>query len=649
MPTPIWSPSPERIANANITAFRRFAAERWQVPIEGYEALYDLSVTRIADFWDCVWDFLELVGEKGGPVLENPHSMLDARWFPHSRLNFAENHLQRRDGAPALIAYAEGHAARTVSWRALNESVFRLMGAMRAAGIGPGDRVAACLPNVPEAVIAMLATTALGAVWSACAVESGVRSLLDRIGQIEPTLLFVADGYRYGGKTFDLTAKSEELVAGMPSVRHLVVVPFLGDEPALPNVAAATAWSDFVAGAAPGPVAFERFPFDHPGFILYSSGTTGRPKAILHGAGGVLLQTVKSMALHYDLKRGERIFFPTTPGWMVWNVMAAGLACGATLVLYDGSPTFPRVDAMFDIIEESRAHVVRLVPPLIDRYMKAGLSPKTTHDLHALKCFASGSAPLLTPHYEYVYANVKADLHLMSPAGGTDVVGTLLTGNPAGPVHAGEIQVRALGMKIEVFDEAGRSIVGRPGELVCTAPFPSVPLKFHGDADRSRVEETYFSAYPGVWRHGDWAEITPRGGAVIYGRADATLKVNGIRIGTAEIYRCLEAFREIEESAAVSFRRGDNDEIVLFVVLGGGRALSPDLVARVQDAIRETATARHVPDLVVQVAALPKSLNGKVSEIAVRDAIHGRHIANRAGLQNPECIEALRAMPQFAR
>jgi len=643
MTTPIWTPSPERIRSANITAFIKGVAEHWDRNVIDYASAYEFSVTRIETFWSAVWDFVDIIGEKGGRIIDSPDAFPGAEWFPDAQLNFAENHLRRHDDNTAIIAYTEDRALRTLSWRELYDSVSSLMQAMTQDGVRPGDRVAACLPNVPEAVIAMLATTGLGAIWSACSVDGGAQSLLDRIGQIDPKVLFVAESYSYNGKHFDLRDKAKVLADSIPSLSRVVVVSSAEDA----AVDFAVGWNVYLATHPARLIEFQKFPFNHAAFILYSSGTTGKPKAIIHSAGGVLLQTVKGIVLHYDLMPGERIFFPTATGWMVWNVMISALARNATVVLYDGSPIYPRLDAMFDIIAETGTHIARLVPPLIDTYIKAGLQPARSHDLTNLKCFASGSAPLLPHHYEYVYSKVKSNVHLMSPAGGTDTLGTLATGNPIDPVYPGEIQVRSLGMKIEIFNDEGRSVVGEPGELVCTRTFPSVPLGFYGDKGDERLIDAYFSKYPGVWRHGDWAEITPRGGVIIYGRADATLNVNGVRIGTAEIYRGLERVSGIRESVVISQRQGQSERIVLFVALDAGRNLDADMELEIKSEIHRNATLRHVPDKIIQVDDIPKSLNGKPSEIAVREVVHGRAIKNQLGLKNPEALELFRDLPEL--
>jgi acetoacetyl-CoA synthetase len=593
-----------------------------------YAGLHAFSVAHPTQFWAVLWDFLAIVGDRGDLVVEDARNVAGARWFPRARLNFAENHLRRRDDAPALIAIDETDGRRTVSWWQLYADVQRARAALRRMGIGPGDRVASLLPNIPETVIACLAATSLGAVWSACAPEYGEEAILDRFVQIEPSLLLLCDGYRYAGKAIDMAPKNAALVRALPSAQ-VVQVGGAGE--------GALAWAALIAGEATDEP-FERFGFDQPCYILFSSGTTGKPKAIVHSAGGALLQSVKEMVLHCDCRSGEPIFWPTNPGWMVWNVMLGGLAAGAPLVLYEGAPTWPTQDRMFAVMAQEGVGVARLTPPLLDAYRAAGLSPGRDHDLTALRCLVSGSAPLLAHHYAYVLAHVKADLHVASPAGGTDVMGALATGNPIGPVYAGEIQCRSLGMAVEVWNEAGQSVVGEEGELVCTRAFPSVPLAFWGDEGGERLHETYFATFPGVWRHGDWAEITSRGGVIIHGRADATLKVRGVRIGAAEIYRAMTAVPEVKDAVAVLHGRAGSEKLILFVTPQDGRSLDEAVAGRIRQAIRAGASPRHVPDWILAAPDLLRSLNGKPAELAIKAAVNGRPVTGRLGLSNPELI-----------
>jgi acetoacetyl-CoA synthetase len=643
----LWTPSPERVARANMTAFVRQVSERWDPSVVDFATLHTFSVDNLASFYSAMWQFFDIVGDMGDDIVIDEHLMPGAKWFPQARLNFAENSLRRRDDGVAIIARSEGGGRRSLSWNELYDSVSRLTQALTASGVGPGDRIVAALPNVPEAVIALLAAASVGAIWSCCSTDSAEQLLLDRIGQLEPKVLIVADGYRYNGKLFRMRERTESLARQMPSLERVIVVPFAGPDAPLPAGCNAVSWNEFIAPFTPGAIAFPLLPFDHPLWVLYSSGTTGKPKAIIHGAGACLLNGLKGSVLHMDLDRDERIFFYTSTGWMVWNTMLSGLAWQSPIVLYDGSATHPTMSALFDVIAEERVNIVRIVPSLIDAYIKADLFPAETHDLAALKCVAAGSAPLLPHHYNYVYSRIKKDLHLMSPSGGTDIIGSFVTGNPTGSVYAGEIQAPSLGMDVQIFDENAHAISGQAGELVCTKPFPSMPLGFWGDGDNKRYIDSYFSMFPNVWRQGDWAESTPRGGFIIHGRADATLNVNGVRIGTAEIYRGLEGIREIEEAVAVAQRAGDAERIVLFVVLSDGIRLDDASRQRMKDAIRAAASSRHVPEKIVQVADVPRSSNGKPSEIAVRDAIHGRTSSGRLGLSNPESLELFRDIPEL--
>jgi acetoacetyl-CoA synthetase len=647
MTDPIWMPSPERIAKSKMTEFIRYVAGRFDPSVVDYPTLYDFSVSRVAEFWEALWDFVGIVGDKGRDIVINPDLIPGAQWFPQAQLNFAENLLSRRDGTIAVIARREDGSRRSLTWRELYDAVSRLRQALIAHGIGPDDRVVASVQNIPEAAVALLGTASIGAVWSCSSPDYGEQALVDRIGQIEPKLLIVSDGYQYAGKIFDLRAKTAEVIRKMPSLQCVVTLPYDGltyDGTSQPGT---IAWDDFIAPFAAQTIDFPRFPFSHPVYILYSSGTTGKPKAIVHCAGGCLVQGLKRIVLHGDIAPGERTFYHTGTGWVVWNHMLAALAWESSVVLYDGSPTYPKLDNLFDIVAEEQVHAFRLVPALIESFAKAGLHPAKTHDLSSLKSIIAGSAPLLPHQYEYIYSKVKNDVFLFSPAGGTDSMGSLATGNPIGPVYAGEIQARGLGMKIEVFDDDGRSVVDQPGELVCTMSFPSLPLYFWGDIGNEQMRNTYFSMFPGVWRHGDWARITPRGGVIIYGRSDATLNVNGVRIGTAEIYRGLEGISEIKEAVAVSQRRGDSERVILFVIMAPGCELDAEVQNRIKAHIRRTATPRHVPGVIVPVADIPRSLNGKPSEIAIRNMIHGRE-SNRLALSNPQALDLFRNMPELA-
>jgi acetoacetyl-CoA synthetase len=649
---PLWQPSRERALASNLSAFARAAEPEAGRPLpdDDYAALHRFSIEQPERFWRLLWRFAGVLGEgEDGPVLLDGQCMPGARWFPEARLNFAENLLRRRDAAPALIAWTEGRPRREIPFAELARDVSRLAQALAAWGVGPGDRVAGYLPNLPEAVVAMLAATSLGAIWSSCSPDFGTRGVVDRFGQITPRVLFAADGYGYAGKRFDSLARVAEIRREITSLERVVIVPSAEQEPDLAGIPGAGLWDDALAAFPARELRFRRFPFDHPLYVLYSSGTTGAPKCILHGAGGTLLQHRKEHLLHVDLKRDDRLFYFTTTGWMMWNWLVSGLASDATLVLYDGSPFHPDANVLFDLAQRERVAVFGTSAKFIDAAAKAGVEPRRTHDLSSLRTVLSTGSPLAPEGFDWVYASVKADVQLASISGGTDIIACFVGGNPLGPVHRGEIQAPCLGMRVEVFDEQGRSLRGEKGELVCTAPFPSIPIGFWNDPDGRRFRAAYFEKHPGVWSHGDFAEITPRGSVIIYGRSDAVLNPGGVRIGTAEIYRQVEAIPEVLESLAIGQEWQGDTRVVLFVRLREGVVLGADLDARIRRRIRNNTTPRHVPAKIVQVADIPRTKSGKIVELAVREVVHGRPVANREALANPEALALFEGLAELAR
>lgn len=642
---PLWRPSPERAAATRIVAFAREHGFEGEFE-DAVRRLWQWSVDERAAFWADVWRVFGVKASREAEVvLENPDAMPGARWFVGARLNFAENLLRRDDDSPAIVAWAEGRERRELSWRELHRLARRIGSALRREGVEVGDRVAAYMPNVPETIATMLATSAVGATFSSTSPEFGVTGVLDRFGQIEPKVLVTVDGYRYGGKAFDIRPKVREIVARLPSLRRVVVLPFLEEQPDLSGIRDAVFFEDFLGPDEPLP--FVQLPFDHPLYILYSSGTTGKPKAIVHGQGGTLVKHIVEQALHTDVRAGQRIFYYTTCGWMMWNWLASALALEATLVLYEGNPFHPTPQVLWDMAERERLHYFGTSAKYIDAIKKAGVEPARTHDLSELRAVLSTGSPLLPENFDYVYEKIKRDLHLASISGGTDIVGCFVLGNPAGPVWRGEIQMRGLGMAVEVFDEEGRPVRGRPGELVCTRPFPSMPVGFWNDPDGSRYRAAYFEYFPGVWRHGDWAEITGHDGIVIYGRSDATLNPGGVRIGTAEIYRVVERFPEVLEALCVGQEWEGDQRVILFVKLREGLTLDDALRERMRRTIREECSPRHVPAKIVQVPDIPRTMNAKVSEIAVREVIHGRPVRNVGALANPEALEYFRDLPEL--
>ncbi len=635
---PLWTPSRERAQASELARFMRLAGKT------SYEELHRWSIERSADFWELVWRFAEVRGEMGDRRLIDADRMPGARWFPDARLNYAENLLRERDAAPAITFWGEDRVKRRLSKRQLYDLVSRIAQALADAGVKKGDRVAGYLPNVPEATAALLATASLGAVWSSCSPDFGVQGVLDRFGQIEPKILFCADGYIYGGKEFDSQEKASQVLERLPSVEECVVVDYLG-APA----SAGTSLFDFLDPFDPAEIRFERVEFNHPLYILYSSGTTGVPKCIVHGTGGSLLQHLKEHRLQSDVKPSDRLFYFTTLGWMMWNWLVSGLASGATLILYDGSPFVGRGKVLFDLAEAEGVTHFGTSAKFIDALGKAGLKPKETHRLDELRTILSTGSPLVPEGFDYIYANVKDDVCLSSISGGTDIVSCFVLGNPIGPVWRGEIQAKGLGMAVEVFDENGKSLRGEKGELVCTKPFPSMPVGFWNDPDGAKYRAAYFEKFPNVWRHGDWCEETEHGGFIIYGRSDAVLNPGGVRIGTAEIYRQVESLDQIVESLVIGQDWEGDVRVVLFVKLKDGLTLDESLSSQIKKRIRDNNTPRHVPAKILQVADIPRTKSGKIVELAVRDVVHGRQVKNIEALANPEALEHFRNRSELSQ
>ncbi|MGQ0511508.1 MAG: acetoacetate--CoA ligase [Betaproteobacteria bacterium] len=635
---PLWRPSPEQAAQ---TLIARFMAQTGNAD---YAGLHRWSIEHSEDFWNKVWDFAGVRGTKGARTLVDGRQMPGAKWFPDGRLNFAENLLRDRDQTNAIVFWGEDRIKRRLSRNDLHDLVSRLAQALRAAGVGKGDRVAGYLPNLPEGVAAMLATASIGAIWSSCSPDFGVQGVLDRFGQIEPRVFFCADGYLYGGKQFDSTEKASEILAGLPGKPRCVTVAYTGS-----GAVVGESLEAFLAPFSPGAIAFEPVEFNHPLYILYSSGTTGVPKCIVHGTGGTLLQHLKEHQLHSDVRPGDRLFYFTTLGWMMWNWLASGLASGATLLLYDGSPFVGRGRILFDLAEAEGMTHFGTSAKFIDAIAKINLKPRETHRLEKLRVMLSTGSPLVAEGYDYVYASIKQDLCLASISGGTDIVSCFVLGNPAGPVWRGEIQAKGLGLAVEVYDEAGRPLASGKGELVCTRPFTAMPIGFWNDPDGAKYRAAYFERFPNVWRHGDWCEETAHGGLVIYGRSDAVLNPGGVRIGTAEIYRQVERLDEVVESLVIGQDWAGDVRVVLFVKLREGLALDDALAGRIKQQIRANTTPRHVPDKVLQVPDIPRTRSGKIVELAVRDVIHGRPVKNQEALANPEALAHFRDRQELAR
>lgn len=646
--TPLWTPTPERVARSQVMAFAAEVNRRHQLSIKSYKDLHAWTVAHSDLFWDAIWDFCGVIGEKGSRLVVDGNKMPGAQFFPDAKLNFAENLLRRSDDADAIVFRGEDKVVSRMTWAELSALVSRLQQALKASGVGVGDRVAAMLPNVPEAIAAMLAVTSIGAIWSSCSPDFGERGVIDRFGQIEPRVYFAVDGYWYNGKPIRILDKLKPIVAQLESAATIVIVPYLGEASsvaeALPR---AVSLETFLKRFTAKPLSYERLPFNQASFILYSSGTTGVPKCIVHGAGGTLLQHLKEHRLQCDVRPDERMFYFTTLGWMMWNWLVSGLASGATLVLYDGSPFAPTASVLWDYAQDERINLFGTSAKFIDGCHKAGLVPAKTHDLSSLRLITSTGSPLAPESFEYVYRSIKRDVHLASISGGTDIISCFVLGDPTSPVWKGEIQAAGLGMAVDVWSDEGRPVRQQKGELVCTKPFVSMPVKFWNDPDGSKYRSAYFDKFSGVWCHGDFAEWTNHGGMIIYGRSDATLNPAGVRIGTAEIYAQVEQIPEVLESICIAQEWKKDLRIVLFVRLKEGVPLDEGLKERIRRKIRDGASPRHVPAKIIEVTDIPRTRSGKITELAVREMVHGRPVKNTEALANPEALALYKDLPDL--
>ena len=634
----MWHPSTERAEASQMNQFRLFANKKYGMELDNYRDLYNWSVNEITCFWEAVWSFGKPVVSKDyHQVVDDDSKMPGAKWFSGARLNFAENLLRRRDNHTAILSRGEGKDDRKISYNELYSEVEKMAAALREAGVEQNDRVAGFLPNIPEAVVAMLGAASLGAVWSSSSPDFGIKGVLDRFRQIEPKVLFAADGYQYNGKRINSLDKLKEILTELPSVEKVVVIPFESENLDLSGINKGVLYGEFLPAKAPS-LEFAQLPFDHPLYIMYSSGTTGLPKSIVHGAGGTLLQHMKELRLHGDISDRETVFYFTTCGWMMWNWLVSNLALGATIVLYDGSPFHPDPSAMWQMAEEFGITIFGTSAKFIAACKGYGLVPKERHNLSLIKTILSTGSPLVEESYDYVYTSIKEDVQLSSITGGTDLISSFAGGNATLPVYRGEIQCRALGMKVESFDDSGKPLINLKGELVCTRAFPSMPVNFWNDPDGSKFHNAYFSDYPGVWTHGDYILINDHGGVIVFGRSDATLNPAGVRIGTAEIYRVVEAFPEIEDSLAVGQQWEDDERVILFVKMNEGEQFGEELKKKLMDAIRSGCSPRHVPAKTVPVPDIPYTINGKKVEIAVKKILHGSEALNKDALANPESL-----------
>lgn len=644
----LWKPSWERKQNTNLARFREIVNQRYGLTLETFDDLYQWSIQDAPAFWATMWEFGEIKASRPyTQVVTNFADMLKSRWFEGAELNYAENLLRFRDERCALIFKSEASEPRRVSYAELYDQVARLAKSLKDIGVVSGDRVAGFMPNIPETIMAMLAATSIGAIWSSCSPDFGHKGIIDRFGQIQPKVLFTADGYFYNGKTFDSLEKVASILSEIPSIEQVVVFPYTKPTPDITRVPKAMLFNDFLSDVKGLEIEFTQVPFDHPIYIMYSSGTTGVPKCIVHGAGGTLIQHLKEMLLHTNLKREDTIFYFTTCSWMMWNWLVSSLAVGATLVLFDGSPFYPNAGALWQLAQDEGITVFGTSAKHLESVEKDGLKPGKKFDLSKLKTILSTGSPLSIDSFHFVYKDIKQDLCLASITGGTDLISCFALGNPIDPVYSGELQCRGLGMKVESFDSSGTPLIGVKGELVCTQSFPSMPIYFWNDPESRKYIAAYFDVYPNVWRHGDFVEITASGGVIVYGRSDATLNPGGVRIGTAEIYRQVQGLTEISDSLVIGQRWENDVRVILFVKLTPGFDLSDALQQKIKKTIRENTTPRHVPAKIIAIQEIPYTLNGKKVEMAVSNIIHHEHVLNRDSLANPDVLELYKNLPEL--
>lgn len=648
MSEPLWRPSDDRIRTTNMYRFMTTVNERYGTTFETYDYLWQWSVDNIPEFWATLWDFMDIIhSRKYDSVIEDGDIMPGSKWFPGAELNFAENLLRYRDDHEAIIFKSEKNGVTTLTYSELYDRVARLARSMREMGIKRGDRIAGFMPNMPETIIAMLASASIGALWSSCSPDFGIKGVLDRFGQIKPRIIFTANGYWYNGKPFNSIERISDILKDLPSVEKVIVVPFTETAPDISALSNAVLIDDFASDEEGLEIDFEQLPFEHPLYIMYSSGTTGLPKCMVQSAGGILIHHMKELALHTDVKREDRIFYFSTCGWMMWNWLTSSLSLGATVILFDGSPFFPNPDALFKLAEDVGMTIFGTSARYITALEKVGLRPRKVFDLSSLKAMLSTGSPLHAGEFEYVYREINDDLCLSSISGGTDLNGCFAAGNPMGAVWAGELQCRCLGMNVHAFDIHGRPVTGEQGELVCTSPFPSMPIYFWNDPEGEKYYKAYFDEFPGVWRHGDFIEITEHNGVIVYGRSDATLNPGGVRIGTAEIYRQMAAIEEVADSLVIGQEWKDDVRVVLFVKMAEGVELTNELQDTIRKTIRKNASPRHVPKKIITVTDIPYTINMKKVELAVKKIIHGKEVRNQDALKNPEALKLYENLPEL--